>query len=264
MQKNLSPISLVLDANTPSGFLLPFQPAHVQRKVAARWQVWAPWVRLLVLRCDYAALMDAETARMRQQHSQHLLCLLYVGISMRVIHRHRLDDPRITDEARAVLMRAAMERRRTARLARRRTSRNAQGSTTRPREAANRDSPRDLEPSTIAWAPRHISPVQDKRVTIDLIQKRVSEHFYLRELRDQDLKVRSNRRIFTFPRQLAMYIVRHCTTASLPEIGRQFGGMHHTTVLHSINKIEEMRRLDEQLNYTITRLMDVSQEQPSF
>jgi hypothetical protein len=204
--------------------------------------------------------MDAETTRMRQLHSQHLLRLLYLGISMRVIRRHRLDDPRITDEERAVLMRAAMERRTKATLARHRDLSNAQGSTTQPRDPATSDSPRDLESSKIDWAPRNISLLWDKGITIDSIQKRVSEHFYLPELRDQDLKVRSNRRIITFPRQLAMYIVRRCTTASLPEIGRQFGGMHHTTVLYSISKIEEMRRVDESLNAMITRLMDVVQQ----
>ncbi len=99
---------------------------------------------------------------------------------------------------------------------------------------------------------RNIIASQEKRVTIEVIQKRVSEHFNLRE---QDLKVRSN----TLPRQVAMYIVKQLTTASLPEIGRQFGGKHHTTVLHSINKIEEMRRSDKELNRTITRLMDALQ-----
>ena len=103
---------------------------------------------------------------------------------------------------------------------------------------------------------RNLIATQEKRVTIDLIQKRVSEHFNLRE---QDLKVRSNTRAIAFPRQVAMYIVKQLTTASLPEIGRQFGGKHHTTVLHSINKIEEMRRSDKELNRTITRLMDALQ-----
>src|SRR3981081_556337 len=103
---------------------------------------------------------------------------------------------------------------------------------------------------------RNIIASQEKRVTIDLIQKRVSEHFNLRE---QDLKVRSNTRAIAFPRQVAMYIVKQLTTASLPEIGRQFGGKHHTTVLPSINKIEEMRRSDKDLNRTITRLMDALQ-----
>ena len=100
---------------------------------------------------------------------------------------------------------------------------------------------------------RNIIASQEKRVTIDLIQKRVSEHFNLRE---QDLKVRSNTRAIAFPRQVAMYIVKQLTTASLPEIGRQFGGKHHTTVLHSINKIEELRRADKDLNRTINKLMD--------
>ncbi len=103
---------------------------------------------------------------------------------------------------------------------------------------------------------RNIIASQEKRVTIDLIQKRVSEHFNLRE---QDLKIRSNTRAIAFPRQVAMYIVKQLTTASLPEIGRQFGGKHHTTVLHSINKIEGMRRSDKDLNRTITRLMDALQ-----
>jgi chromosomal replication initiator protein len=103
---------------------------------------------------------------------------------------------------------------------------------------------------------RNIIASQEKRVTIDLIQKRVSEHYNLRE---QDLKVRSNTRAIAFPRQVAMYIVKQLTTASLPEIGRQFGGKHHTTVLHSINKIEEMRRSDKDLNRVITRLMDALQ-----
>jgi chromosomal replication initiator protein len=103
---------------------------------------------------------------------------------------------------------------------------------------------------------RNIIAAQEERVTIELIQKRVSEHFNLRE---QDLKVRSNTRAIAFPRQVAMYIVKQLTTASLPEIGRQFGGKHHTTVLHSIDKIEEMRRSDKHLNRTITRLMDALQ-----
>jgi chromosomal replication initiator protein len=103
---------------------------------------------------------------------------------------------------------------------------------------------------------RNIIASPEKRVAIDLIQKRVSEHFNLRE---QDLKFRSNTCAIAFPRQVAMYIVKQLTTASLLEIGRQFGGKHHTTVLHSINKIEEMRRSDKELNRTITRLMDALQ-----
>lgn len=100
---------------------------------------------------------------------------------------------------------------------------------------------------------KNIIATQEKRVTIEVIQKRVSEHYNLRE---QDLKIRSNTRAIAFPRQVAMYLVKQLTTASLPEIGRQFGGKHHTTVLHSINKIEEQRKNDKDLNRTITRLLD--------
>jgi len=110
--------------------------------------------------------------------------------------------------------------------------------------------------STAQQVLKNIVATQEKRVTIDLIQKRVSEHYGLRE---QDLKVRSNTRAIAFPRQVAMYLVKQLTTASLPEIGRQFGGKHHTTVLHSVNKIEELRRTDKELNRTIAKLMDILQ-----
>jgi chromosomal replication initiator protein len=91
---------------------------------------------------------------------------------------------------------------------------------------------------------------------IESIRRQVCEHFYLREMRDPELTVRTNRRSYVLPRQIAMYTARVLTGASLQELGRQFGGRHHTTVLHSINKIEELRRSDEALNTTITRLMD--------
>src|SRR5277367_1192420 len=100
---------------------------------------------------------------------------------------------------------------------------------------------------------RNIIATQEKRITIDLIQKKVGEQFGLREA---DLKVRSNTKAIAFPRQVAMYLVKQLTSASLPEIGRQFGGKHHTTVLHSINKIDALRRTDKDLNRTINKLMD--------
>jgi chromosomal replication initiator protein len=106
------------------------------------------------------------------------------------------------------------------------------------------------------WSVRSLNDPVAVPVAIQSIRRQVCEHFYLREMRDPDLKVRTNRRAYVLPRQLAMYLVRQLTGASLQEIGRQFGGRHHTTVLHSIYKIEEMRRSDEALNTTITRLMD--------
>ena len=91
---------------------------------------------------------------------------------------------------------------------------------------------------------------------IQSIRQRVSEHFYMREMRDPELTASTIRRAYVLPRQLAMYIARQLTGASLPDIGREFDGRHHSTVLHSINKIEMMRRSDEALNCTITRLVD--------
>jgi len=100
---------------------------------------------------------------------------------------------------------------------------------------------------------KNIIETQEKKVTIEQIQKRVGEVFGLRA---QDLKMRSNSKVIAFPRQIAMFIVKQLTSASLPEIGRQFGGKHHTTVLHSINKIEAQRQVDKDLNKTINRLLD--------
>ncbi|HKS66783.1 MAG TPA: chromosomal replication initiator protein DnaA [Candidatus Acidoferrales bacterium] len=100
---------------------------------------------------------------------------------------------------------------------------------------------------------KNVIETQEKKVTIEQIQKAVGEVFGLRA---QDLKMRSNSKVIAFPRQVAMFIVKQLTSASLPEIGKQFGGKHHTTVLHSINKIEALRQTDKELNKTINRLMD--------
>jgi chromosomal replication initiator protein len=107
--------------------------------------------------------------------------------------------------------------------------------------------------STAQQVLKNIIATQEKKVTIELIQKRVGEQFGMRE---QDLKIRSNSKAIAFPRQIAMYLVKQLTSASLPEIGRQFGGKHHTTVMHSINKIETMRRTDKDLDGTILKLLD--------
>ena len=111
----------------------------------------------------------------------------------------------------------------------------------------------EINQSTAQQVLKNIIETQEKKVTIEQIQKRVGEHFGLRA---QDLKVRSNSRVIAFPRQVAMFLVKQLTSASLPEIGKQFGGKHHTTVLHSINKIEHQRQVDKDLNKTINRLLD--------
>ena len=59
------------------------------------------------------------------------------------------------------------------------------------------------------------------------------------------------------PRQIAMYLAKQLTEASLPEIGRQFGGKHHTTVMHSIGKIDEQRRTDKDLHRMLSKLQEM-------
>jgi len=100
---------------------------------------------------------------------------------------------------------------------------------------------------------KHLIHVQDRRVTIDAIQKAVAERFTIKQ---SQLKEKSNTRKIVYPRQVAMYLVKELTDASLPEIGRAFGGKHHTTVIHSINKIDQARHHDADLNRLLHSLMD--------
>jgi chromosomal replication initiator protein len=94
---------------------------------------------------------------------------------------------------------------------------------------------------------------QARRVTIESIQKAVAEQFGLRLV---EIKAKNNSRSIVYPRQIAMYLAKHLTEASLPEIGRQFGGKHHTTVLHSVDKIEEVRKGDKDLNRLLNKLTE--------
>jgi chromosomal replication initiator protein len=94
---------------------------------------------------------------------------------------------------------------------------------------------------------------QVRKITIEAIQRAVAENFGMRVA---ELKQKNNSRQIVVPRQIAMYLAKQLTEASLPEIGRQFGGKHHTTVMHSISKIDEHRRSDKDLNRTVTKLME--------
>jgi chromosomal replication initiator protein len=94
---------------------------------------------------------------------------------------------------------------------------------------------------------------QARKVTIEAIQKAVAEQFGLRLV---EIKAKNNSRSIVYPRQIAMYLAKHLTEASLPEIGRQFGGKHHTTVLHSVEKIETVRKDDKDLNRLLNKLTE--------
>ena len=100
---------------------------------------------------------------------------------------------------------------------------------------------------------KHLVHVQDRKVSIDAIQKAVADRF---QIKQSQLKEKSNTQKVVYPRQVAMYLVKELTNASLPEIGRAFGGKHHTTVIHSIKKIEESRQNDRELNRLLHSLMD--------
>jgi len=96
--------------------------------------------------------------------------------------------------------------------------------------------------------------MQVRKITIEAIQRAVAEQFGMRV---NDLKQKNNSRNVVVPRQIAMYLAKQMTEASLPEIGRQFGNKHHTTVMHSIGKIDEQRRTDKDLHRTINKLQDM-------
>jgi chromosomal replication initiator protein len=100
---------------------------------------------------------------------------------------------------------------------------------------------------------KHIVQGQERRITIEAVVKVVAERF---SLLPNQLKQKTNARNIAYPRQVAMYIAKELTHSSLPEIGRYFGGKHHTTVLHSIQKIEQLRHNDVDLNRMIHSLID--------
>jgi chromosomal replication initiator protein len=84
----------------------------------------------------------------------------------------------------------------------------------------------------------------EKRITVDDIQKAAAEHFGLKQA---DLGSERRTRSVARPRQAAMWLAKQLTTRSLPDIGRRFGGRDHTTVLHAVRRIEELRAGDPQL-----------------
>ncbi len=81
----------------------------------------------------------------------------------------------------------------------------------------------------------------DRRVTIEEIQKRVAQHF---NIRTSDMHSARRARSVARPRQVAMYLAKQLTARSLPEIGRKFGGRDHTTVMHAVKKVDELREQD--------------------
>jgi len=100
---------------------------------------------------------------------------------------------------------------------------------------------------------KNLVDIGERRVSIEIIQRAVCQEFGLSL---PQLRSKNNSRPVAYPRQVAMYLAKELTTASLPQIGREFGGKHHTTVLHSINKISELRQSDRDLNRLLNKLRD--------
>jgi len=94
-------------------------------------------------------------------------------------------------------------------------------------------------------------------VTIQQIQKLVASTY---KLTNEELLSKNNARQISHPRQVAMYLCKHLTKHSYPEIGRAFGGKHHTTVMHSVEKIETLVVTDETLQRLITELSESLQK----
>ena len=92
----------------------------------------------------------------------------------------------------------------------------------------------------------------ERRVTIDEIQKAVSAHF---ELKPIDLVSARRAVVVARPRQIAMYLAKRLTTRSLPEIGRKFGGRDHSTVIHAVRRIEELRDKDSEIDAAVRYLL---------
>jgi chromosomal replication initiator protein len=100
---------------------------------------------------------------------------------------------------------------------------------------------------------KHILKSQEKHISIEQIQRRVAEYFGLKV---SALKSKNNAKVIAQPRQMGMYLCRQLTGASFPEIGREFGGKHHTTVLHSVKKVEALRSTNKDFNNIINMFLD--------
>ncbi|HEY0876765.1 MAG TPA: chromosomal replication initiator protein DnaA [Vicinamibacterales bacterium] len=100
---------------------------------------------------------------------------------------------------------------------------------------------------------RNVLQHDERAVTIEVIQKFVADYY---GLKPAELKSRNNSKSVAMPRQIAMYLCKNLTNASLPEIGRSFGGKHHSTVIHSIRKIDDLRQRDGDFNTLLNTLTE--------
>ena len=100
---------------------------------------------------------------------------------------------------------------------------------------------------------KNVIDQDDRLITIENIQKFAADYY---QLKVADLKSRNNSKSVAMPRQVAMYLCKSLTHASLPEIGRSFGGKHHSTVIHSIKKVEDLRKKNLDFNNLINNFLE--------
>ena len=107
---------------------------------------------------------------------------------------------------------------------------------------------RDIDLGLAQEVLKDLLHTEEKSVTIEMIQKFVADHY---NVKLAELKAKNNSKSIAEPRQIAMYLTKALTDASLPEIGKGFGGKHHSTVIHSIRKIDTMRKRDPEFDRLI-------------
>jgi chromosomal replication initiator protein len=100
---------------------------------------------------------------------------------------------------------------------------------------------------------KYLIPGQERKVSMEMVLRAVAEKFQMQPVQ---LKQKTNAQNIAFPRQVAMYLIKELTQSSLGEIGHMFGGKHHTTVLHSVQKIDKLRQKDADLNRLIHNVID--------
>jgi len=100
---------------------------------------------------------------------------------------------------------------------------------------------------------KDLLPQENRVINFDMIQNFIADHY---SLRVSDLKARNNSKSVALPRQVAMYLSRNLTKASLPDIGKAFGGKHHSTVIHSLRKIERLRKSEIEFDSLVQGFLD--------
>ena len=113
------------------------------------------------------------------------------------------------------------------------------------------------EKITLGLAEKVLKNIADQNARITTakdVQRVVANHF---SLSPTDLRTKNNSRRIAEPRQIAMFLTRKLTKESLPQIGKAFGGKHHTTVLHSVKKIERLSKEDTRMKLLLERLKEL-------